>query len=148
VLFPAMSTGGQRRLVELDFADRGGPIVVRLPRVGFDRMCGRSVSAEEIDTIVRANEIAFHPLIDRALERCRGYTFGLWQSGVGYRRLDINMVDIRLRGVKLATDVMDTIVVDTLGKLAPWARARRLLPYLPAGLRRVDRGLDHAARRR
>jgi hypothetical protein len=97
--------------LELHYFDNYGPIAIYIPKEGFELMCGRKLLDQEIETVLLAHEKELHPLIDNVCASRGGFADARWESGVGYRRLDIALEDIEASGIKLSTSVLDTAKV-------------------------------------
>lgn len=85
------------------YIDDDGPIWVRLPKEGLDHMCGHSVSAEDVELVLRAREKELPALVNRVVDRCNGFTK---ENGAQFRKFDISMADITDSGIKLSTDFL------------------------------------------
>jgi hypothetical protein len=96
-----------RDVLELHYFDNDGPIFVRLPREGLERMCGCALSDAEVNLVLlSAGEKELFQLIDRALVRCGGFTLAFFENGAQFRKLDITIADIEDSGVTIPTTVL------------------------------------------
>jgi len=74
---------------------------------GLEYMCGRSLSDNDARLVLlNSAERELFALIDRAVDRCGGFTVAFFESGSHFRKLNITMTDIEGSRIKISTDVL------------------------------------------
>jgi hypothetical protein len=93
--------------IRLHYFDDQGPIFVYVPKEGLERMCGCPLDEDAVRLILLSSaEKEPFRLIDRAAERCGGFTAAFFQNGAAFRKLHITIADIEGSGLRISTDVL------------------------------------------
>jgi hypothetical protein len=94
-------------VLELHYFDPSGPILIVMPKIGLEHMCGRTLTEQEAETVISAHEKELFPLIDTACRNRGGFADVRWESGVGYRRLEIYLDEIIASSIHISTSILD-----------------------------------------